>query len=191
MLNMKKSLSFLIALVFIGAGLTVLYRDNQQKDADTETGFKTFESELGISFEYSDIYFLETRELGDGHSGHLLIMLTEDTEENRLVREGKTPPREGPTAITFELFQSPDESEPLLWITENQESNYRLGNGIINEMNVAGKIALTYHWSGLYEGDSIVFKNRDYIVFGSVTYLTPEDKIRTDFNGILKTITLD
>ncbi len=140
---------------------------------------------LGVRFKYPTKYFVETKELGDGHRGHLTIILTEDTEENRLVREGKSPGREGPTAITFDFYQSPEESTPIGWMKRDGASNFKLSDGTFEKITLAGKEGVSYSWDGLYEADTVVVAHQDYIVSMVVTYISPIDEIRKDFREIL------
>ncbi|OHA81476.1 MAG: hypothetical protein A2675_03320 [Candidatus Yonathbacteria bacterium RIFCSPHIGHO2_01_FULL_51_10] len=152
-------------------------------------GTKTYRSEVfGFAFEYSDKYFLETREIGDGGEGHSVVSLTEDTEENRLVREGKSPGREGPVAITFDVYQSPDQPDSLDWVKKNPASNFEPLGRDITEVVVAGKPAISYHWSGLYEADAIAVANNDYMLVMTATYIFPEDEIRADFSETVNTV---
>lgn len=143
---------------------------------------------FGIRFKYPKNYVLETKELGDGHRGHFAIILTEDTEENRLVREGKAPPREGPTAIIFDLYQSPETLDPLTWVKGHSGSNFKLSDETYSTISVADKSAIAYTWDGLYRGDTVVIQHRDYMAAIAVTYLAPEDTKRNDFAKMLKTL---
>ncbi|MCI0679751.1 hypothetical protein L0Y41_00220 [bacterium] len=158
--------------------------------AEDETqSWKVYHSDrLGFSFRYPDSYYLLERELGDGHRGRLSLVLTEDTEENRAVREGKSPGREGPVAISFDVYQSPDEPTISAWVTGNALSNFQLSRGKYEEVAVAGKPALYYSWSGLYEADNYVLMHQDYLLSIVVTYIFPDDLIRRDFEKIIKTL---
>jgi|GEM_PF-1074562 len=150
---------------------------------------QTYTSEtLGISFHYPDTYFLETRELGDEHRGHFAIVLTEDTEENARVREGNAIEREGPVSISIELYQNLDQQNVLDWIKEDPVSNFSLSDGTYATTTIGGRQAFRYHWTGLYEADSIIFKHKDSIGVATVTFTTPTDRIRADFDKIMKTI---
>ena len=146
-------------------------------------------SKFGFRFSYPKKYFLEERELGDGHRYHYNITLTEDTEENRLVREGKSPGREGPVAITIDLYQNNlDNYTADGWIKGTNNSNYKLSpDGTLDEVTVSGILGLRYRWSGLYEADNIVIARPDNVYSFAVTYIFPDEAIRTDFERILKT----
>lgn len=53
-------------------------------------GFKTYRSsDYGLAFDYPRNYFLEKKLIENNGLGFYLLSLTEDTEENRLVREGR------------------------------------------------------------------------------------------------------
>lgn len=187
-----------IALLFVlGGGYVYQTRDIENELGDGKNinkpvvGNKTYRSEnLGFSFTYPATYFLETREEGDGHKGHFVVMLTEDTEENRLVREGKSPGREGPVSIMFDAYQSPDQIILLDWVKENSASNFIPLGKDITETTIVGKPAISYRWSGLYEADAFALVNRDYIFVGTATYIFPGDQIRKDFSDITQTLQL-
>lgn len=143
-----------------------------------------------LSFKYHDSYYLEEKEVGNGERSHHFISLTEDTEENKQVREGTAPPREGPTAITVDIFQNNlDNMNAEKWITETNNSNFKLSpDGILTKATVGGKEATSYRWSGLYEGKSVVVATPEFVYMFSVSYLTPEDVILRDFDALLATV---
>ncbi len=189
---MKTKLSIaILGVILVISGLWFVMANKAVIEPDTKSTWKTYASEkVGITFTYPDKYFLEERELGDGHKGHLAIILTEDTKENQDVRESKAPGRDGPVAITFDFYQSPDESSILQWVKENKASNFTLSNGTYVETTLASKPAISYSWDGLYQADNIVVAHQDFIASIVVTYITPEDQIRKDFQEIIKTIEL-
>jgi hypothetical protein len=152
--------------------------------------WKTYVSpHYGFSFQYPPTYFLEEKDLGNGERERYTVILTLDTEENRLVREGKSPGREGPVGVTIEMYQNNlDHATTELWIRNTVSSNFKLGPGVLTPSQVGGKSALTYHWSGLYEGDTTATALSNYVYAFSVTYLTPEDDIKKDFAKILDTV---
>ena len=186
-----KNISFIIVGIiafttsgfFLAQMLTFMGEDELRKYYVNE--------KFGISFRYPGNYFLEEKEVGDGHRYHYLITLTDDTEENRLVREGKSPGREGPVAITFNIYQNNlDMMSPESWLKGTNQSNFKLSDGNYQKTAVAGKEALSYKWSGLYEADALVFSHGDNLISATVTYIEPSEKIRTDFPDIVSSIML-
>ncbi len=141
---------------------------------------------FGMAFYYSDKYFLEEMVVSDKEK---IVILTEDTEENRLVREGKSPGREGPTAITLRVIKlSNSSTTPLEWAKNNMESNFHLAIGEHHEGKVGKRDSVYYITDGLYVADNIVVLANGRMVHISVTYLTPEDKIRKDLARIIGSI---
>lgn len=160
---------------------------------DEATFYYSTSSPVRISFSYPTTYFLEERELGNGERGHSQIMLTEDTEENRLVREGLSPGRDGPVAISIDVIDNEFEQLSLYdWLLSDNRSNFKLSpTGSVSSTTQSGLPALSYHWSGLYEADSVVFSSTNHIILLTVTYITPEDDIRRIFSeNILNSIVL-
>lgn len=155
-------------------------------------GKKYYENgKYGISFSYPENYFLEEKEIGDGHRYHYLISLTDDTEENRLVREGLSPGREGPVAITFDFYQNNLDNLSLEnWLVGTNNSNFKLSDGTYAKTELSGAEALFYKWSGLYEADVYAFSHSGNIVAATVTYIDPEEQIRKDFKKVLDSVVL-
>lgn len=124
----------------------------------------------GIAFDYPLGYVLDEGERGDGHRGHYGIVL---------IREEDSAPRingEGPTAVSIDLYQNNLDNQTLLgWLTGSNASNFKLSGGTYASSTVDGKEAVTYRWSGLYEGETTAFLHNGRIVAVSVTWLTPED----------------
>jgi len=75
------------------------------------------------------------------------------------------------------------------WLTTS-ESNRNLGSSALVERTVDGADAVSYHWSGLYEGDTTAFLHNGSIVVVSVTYIAPEDEIRAVYVKILSSLDL-
>lgn len=146
----------------------------------------------GLSFEYPSKYFLEQRKTGNGERDRYSIILTEDTEANRQIREGQGPPTEGPVSINIDIYQNNlDGLTAEQWIKNSSFSNFKLSpDEKISTTTVSGRPALAYRWSGLYEADNIVVATNDYIYSFVVTYIDPAEQIRKDFNTVLGSVNL-
>lgn len=143
----------------------------------------------GLSFEYPSYYFLEEKNTGTAQGGRTTIILTEDTEENRLVREGKSPGREGPVAITIDVYQNSSEDlSAEAWVRGSNDSNFKLSNGLLSVTDVGGERGVAYAWSGLYEADNVAVSSNGKVYSFVVTYIAPNDQIRNDFQKLLKTV---
>ncbi len=180
----KNALIWIAVLVMAALGWYALQKSAYEKMFTVDGQFKRYQSDkFGFEFYYPKNYFLEEREVGDGHREHYLIMLTEDTEENKLVREGKSPGREGPIAITIDIYQNNLDALTLeQWLKETNNSNFKLSSdGIYSHISVAGQKAILYKWSGLYEADNVAFIKGDRIYSIAATYIAPDDVIRNDF----------
>ena len=182
----------LLAVVVIIGGIYSIAK-NKPGDEGREPALgtrKTYSNEeYGISFQYLSNYFLEEKEVGDRHRKHYQIIITEDTEENRRLREGEeTTPREGPTAMTIDIYQNNIDKLPLYkWLTETNQSNFKLSDGSYMSITLASKEAVSYSWNGLYQGDTVALEHSDNIIALSVTYLNLEDKIRAVFKNVVLT----
>ncbi|MGH2436448.1 MAG: hypothetical protein ACRDFA_05595 [bacterium] len=136
-------------------------------------------------------YFLEEKAPNESGGPLRRISLTADTEENRLVREGRSPGREGPVAITIEIFMRNPATTEEEWIRTTRASNFHLSDRKLVPYPIAGTEGLLYEWSGLYEADNIVVAKGERIFSIAVTYLTPEDDIRRDFYRVIRTLELN
>ncbi len=195
-----RSKHYIMALVILAVALGIIVVRRGEAPVTSAPGgsvvpgmedWKTYESEkLGLRFSYPQYYFLEAEEAENANRNYAHVTLMEDTEENRLVREGKAPGREGPTTITVSVFQNDlDKQSPADWVRGMSYSNFKLSNGgMLASTTIGGLDGVTYRWSGLYEANAIVLGNERYIYMLTVTYLTPEDRIVEDFGRILPTI---
>lgn len=145
-------------------------------------------TEYGISFKYSNTYQLEERDApGSGERRHHIVTLI-DTDDAANVPENG----EGPTAITVEMFQNNLDRQPVeTWIRGTSNSNFKLSpDGALSTTTVYGVTAYSYSWDGLYRGDSVVFEHKNNIFMLSVTYMTPDDQIRKDFDLLVRSVEL-
>lgn len=139
----------------------------------------------GIAFDYPTGYVLDAKERGDGHRGHYGIVL---------IREEDSAPRvdsEGPTAISIDLYQNDLDGQTLVgWLKGSSFSNFKLSDGTYASTTVGGKEAVTYHWSGLYEGETTAFLHGKSVVAVSVTFITPEDVNIDTYKKLLASLKL-
>lgn len=189
----------MLVIVVAGAGyylfsvlmpnaLDVSDKESAIRDADAWKRYQS--SELKFFFSYPQKYFLEEKDIGNGERFRTSIILTEDTEENRTVREGRAGAREGPVAITIDVFQNNlDKLGAEEWIRGTNNSNFKLSSdGLLTKEFLGGRNAFRYRWSGLYEGESAVVSTLDNVYMFSVTFLAHSDTIREAFASILKTV---
>lgn len=170
----------LLAGVFVAVAYTLEHREIPVPATTTYRN-----EAYGIEFKYPAGYLLTEGEHGDAHRGHYAIMLTR--EEDAQVPENG----EGPTGITIDIYQNNIDQQSLLsWLTGTNASNYKLSGGTYEEANVDGEDAFTYHWSGLYEADSTIFRHNGNIFSVTVTYLTSEDANRTVYGEVVSSIDL-
>jgi hypothetical protein len=156
--------------------------------ADTARTMKTYSSSE-ISFEYPALYHLEEKAVTGEQRNYRQIILTEDTEENRLVREGKSPGREGPVAITIDIFPNTLGKQTLMqFVTGESDSNYKLGAGKVSTTTIGSQTGLEYYWSGLYEGRSFVTSNSVNIYHFAVAFMNYDAPIVDDFEAVLSTV---
>lgn len=187
-MNTKTAIAVVVALVVVGAGF--YFFNNAQAPVIPETGEKAamlpYKNEaFGLSFEYpSTLYMLERSDVGTPEAPQLALFLAENTEENRDVLEGKsTEPREGPTGIAVTVFPNKENLSASDWV--KNDTNWTVANSGATPVVVNGNEGVSYTWSGLYEGRTVVLTKGDKAYVFSVTWLTPEDQIIKDFEMVL------
>jgi hypothetical protein len=140
--------------------------------------------EYGIEFRYPSGYELSERDLpGSAQRRQHVITLMRSIDLP--APEGG----EGPPAITIEMIQNDlDDQTTEEWIRNSSASNFKQSDGVLSTTTIAGQKSLTYTWDGLYRGDTTAIARPAYIYAFTVTYLTPEDGIRRDFEDMLRTV---
>ncbi len=168
-------LGILVVLALLVAGGYFLTKKEAAVPVPVVNSYEN--QQFGVSFTYPEGYVLTERSLEDRYA------ITVVREEDALPPENG----EGPTAITVEVFTNASTTED--WLATNA-SNYQLGGGTYLETSVASAPALRYGWSGLYEGETTAFVHEGRVIAVSVTYLTPQDQIRADYEALLASMSL-
>lgn len=194
---MKLLVAILVVLalgfgIYYAAGLYTPAPEMPQQVIDTEAP-EYNSAYLGVSFVYPRNYFVLENDLSTGEREQHSISLIEDTPTNRALVSGELQGTEGPTAITVEIFQNDlDSYTSETFIEETNFTNYKLSpTGDWALMNVGGDIGTSFQWSGLYEGRSVVVARPDWVYVFSVTWLTPQDAILSDFESVLSRVSFD
>jgi hypothetical protein len=133
---------------------------------------------FGISFTYPEGYILSEKSVA---TDHYAIALIREEDAVPVVAGG-----EGPTAVTIEVYNAEEGS--LVDFLARPESNFQISDGTYASMTVAGLDALSYGWSGLYEGETTAFIRNNYVFAVSVTYRSPSDPIRAAYEEVLSSL---
>lgn len=184
-----------VVLAIIIAGGSVFYWPQllvpMQRPVSSEPYMVSYQSpQYSLSFQHpSNLYAFERTDAGTPERPQLSLFLVEDTKENRDVLEGRTTePREGPTGITIDVYPNPEELSSDAWVT--QDTNWVVANSSMEPVTVAGIEGVSYTWSGLYEGKTVVATKGTKAYVFSVTWMTPEDQILKDFDTVLNSLSL-
>lgn len=146
---------------------------------------RTYSSaEYGISFSYPSRYLLaEHDSLGSALRKHHAITLLR-REDLPLPENG-----EGPPAITIDIYQNNlDKQTTEQWIRNSSASNFKLGSGLLTRTTVSGLPALSYNWSGLYEGTTVAVAEPNWIYAISGTYMDANSPIVRDFKALTESV---
>ncbi len=163
-----------------------LQSGNSTDTPATTTTTKTYtNAKYSISFTYPDTYLLsEMNPEGNAQREHHVITLIR--AEDLPAPEGG----EGPPSITIEMFQNNLDSQTTeQWIRGSSASNFKLSpDGRTSTTTVDGKQAISYRWSGLYEGTTVALAESNWIYTFSVTYLDMGADIVQDFVRIRNSV---
>jgi predicted Zn-dependent protease len=137
--------------------------------------------ENGISFNYPSGYTLEERKQTFEGEGMAVITIM---ESDFVIPEMG----EGPPSIAIIIVPNTDNLSLEAWIKQKSISNYQLSDEKLSSTTVAGKPAIAYTHSGLYETDAIAVEHEGKIYLMSAGWHDAASATRTDFQNLLKTV---
>ncbi len=174
-------LGIVIVLALLAAG-AIFFASDAMAPQQVVVPEQTYANQVyGISFSYPAGYLLSEQAAGDGP-----YVITIIKEEDAIPRTNS----EGPTAISIAIYDGPIGDGTLDgWLAAN-ESNFALGDGTSVSSTVNGAEAVTYRWSGLYEGETTAFLHETNLVAVSVTYMSPSDEIYAAYQNLLASFRL-
>lgn len=184
----KKLIVLIIAIVVLVLCYFLFVRRDEVKPVPV--GYEEYSNEeIGISFEYrvEPSGYIPIENEVSGKEIFSLSLFDIGAYEELIASED---PREGPTAITVQVFERSPQTSLLEWLETEDASNYNLGGMDGRAIEASAVTGLSYNWSGLYEGRSIALPYADGVVILSVTYLTSNDTIINDYVEFLDSVEL-
>ncbi len=163
---------YLIIAVILGVIAGYFYFSGKSEPAPSNLQHYE-DAEYGISFSYPDSYVLgffdaPERELRKHHAINLI-----PKQSLPLPQESEAPPM-----ISIDIYQNDITKQTTEeWIHNTPSSNFELGEGKLSEVMVSGMPALSYRWSGLYEGTTIVLARPNWVYAFSVSYFEMGDQL--------------
>ncbi len=143
------------------------------------------DSELGISFVVPEGYFAHVTDV-DGERRQRAIVLFEDTPFTRSLVAGEVEGTEAPPAISIIAYQNDlDNYTTDSFINDTSFSNFKLSDGVLSPVMVAGVSGQAYSADGLYMSRNIVVARPDYVFMFTAGYHTPEDRMLADFDAVV------
>lgn len=146
-------------------------------------------TKYGIAFQYPSDLYIKEREVGTAAKPQLSITLVRDTQENRDLINGKSKTAtEGPVSITIDVYMNPENLVAREWVSK--ATNWSMATKEAVPIKVGDRNGMTFSWSGLYEGKTIVLTEgmRAYVL--AVTWMDPQEQIIRDMAMILHNIEL-
>lgn len=176
--GMKTYYKVAIVIIAIGFISWFFYAGRQKTPVqDAETLLEYSNDVYGISFSYPSDYILSERDTvaSDSQNYHQIGLINK--KDIPLPVSG-----EGPTAIILDIYKNNvNKYSAESWARNAKESNLKLGEGRISTTTISGLAALSFRWSGLYEGTTIVLAKPDFVYTFNVTYLEMGGQIIQDF----------
>lgn len=190
-MNKKLLAALALLVVLIGIGVFLVLKNPAPAPIQTEHPVKTYSSaEYGLIFLYPQNYFFVEYDDTTGGVAHHAVVLYEDTKTARDIIGGKMPATEAPPAITVDIYDNAAGIATEKWIRDTQESNFKLSrDGALTPVTLGGAPALSYTWSGLYEGRTIALSRQRRLYAFSVGMNTPDDRIVSDFSIVVNSAT--
>lgn len=157
-----------------------------------KVGMSMYENYLyNFNFQYPQNLYMKESDSENANKSSISLVMVEGTKDNISLLEGtySGPTREGPTQITIDVYPNEKKLSAADWA--KQDTNWKISNKETSYITVGGIQGVSYSWSGLYAGESIILtKGTETLVF-SVTWITPEDQILKDFDTILKSFSFE
>jgi hypothetical protein len=143
--------------------------------------------DYGIAFSFPEKYVLEEREVGTPQEQHHTITLITKADKEEMSKSTSTP-REGPMAITIDIYSNPRNTSLEQWLSESPDSGMDRIIGGFSTTTIGGLPAVAYQSDGLYTANNIVMMHGTKIVKISMTFLRAEDEIWKDFPVVLQSL---
>lgn len=165
--------SFLVLLVACGA------------DMDDPAAARYRSERYDFAFTYPARLHLHEK-TGD-FAPLLSLALVEDTPAHRDILAGRPSElTEAPPMITVDVYANPDGLDPADWVAAH--SNWILADKQPEMRRIVDLDYLIYHWDGLYAGQSAIHATPPWMYVFSVSWITPEDPLRADYDTLLETV---
>lgn len=146
----------------------------------TDTRFKN--GVLGLEFSYPVAYMAQTTAGNGVETTAIVTVIHQDDIERR-------PGSEAPRSVEIVVYPRQEDATLDDWLAQ-KVSNFELSDGTYSETVIDGAPARSYRWSGLYEGETMVFIHDQSFVSVSATSITPQDDIRAAYKMVLETMSL-
>lgn len=180
-----KAIGTLIVLAAVAAYFVVMRPEPSANAPETPQAGTYSSEEYGLSFAYPDSYQLTEHDAeGGAPDGHHAIIL--------MPRSALPLPEagEGPPSIIIDIYRNNRNSlSTEAWIRNSPRSNFALsGEQTLTSVTLDGKPALSYRWSGLYDGTTIAIARPEWVYAFTVTYREPGADIVQDFVALRESV---
>lgn len=180
-----KKITAIVFVAMIVVGGVLMWQHYKAPMPVVEGGdMQTYQSnEAALGFQYPKNYTVTAR--SDAYQGAPIHVIT-------LVEASSTVPdmSEGPTAISVIELPIVATTSLANWVRDNSISNFYMSHDkVFASTTVGGEEALAYRYSGLYESDAVAVAHGGKIYLFAASWIDAHDRIRTDFERILSSVT--
>lgn len=186
---MKKTISLISLILVLLVGWILISKNTpfNLKNA-TPTTENISIPDYGFAFSYDNEKLILVEQLEETR-GDLVYRTTLFNKNEYAEFLGSSTPREGPTAISLEVFRNPMNQTPSEWIKNHPAANFAFSvpNSLHSETIGTTEYA-TYEWDGLYRARAYATDKNGYLYLFTVTYLTETDQLYTQMPTLLESL---
>lgn len=182
---MKMKLAVLLVIVLAFVGLAYWHYQSRQTTNPPTVGTLAYSS-AGLTFTYPPTLYMKERVANEAKLERSVV-LVENSESNRAILNGTAPVAgEGPPSITIDIYKNPQHLTPEEWM--RQDTNWTQQSIARDGIVIGGLPAVSFDWSGLYEGNSSIVSFGDHIYVFSYTWLSADDVVIKEVSDVLDSV---
>lgn len=177
---MKKLTGLIIIILIVLIGWTAFTKKapfTPSADTDQQTKDFTEAQDYGFSFSYNNEKLIAVGQTEETR-GDLVYRIALFNKKDYAELLASSEPREGPTAISLEVFRNPMNLEPAEWIKTHPAANFAFAvPNSIGSQTISTTDYTTYEWDGLYRARAYATIQNSYLYLFTVTHLSENDPL--------------
>lgn len=122
-------------------------------------------------------------------SGHVTALHLYN-KQDYIEFQNATTAREAPPSISVDVYERGTSTPLRLWIRRNAQRTQYQEQSELSTTTMSGRAGVSYRWDGLYQQQTVATADTQYVYLVSVGYISPDDRIRSVFDGVVDTLRL-